>query len=469
MGGLYVKFAQLLLLNQVFSTSIPPELRRSVFDRVHVDASQNFRDFFTARDMRLLQTQLTHIDEVPRYAGSFAAVFDATHHNGQAVIIKVIRPELRHDLKRDLRLLGLMNKGVGMFKEEVKTSLRAAYQSFRETTLRETDYIAEVANARRLHETLKEDPVLYIPHTYTEICTSHFIVQEKLQGVWLTELLQQDLKSEAASDYVRAQVGSDIYYQLYQLGYRSLCNTFNNLPVHGDPHPGNVVLMPDNRVGLIDFGIIAEPVNNRIALLEYVKEQIQNKEGNVDLARLMISIVRFHASYLYRAIETLGDVYKRPLVNDLYTFLQSEIQRAGAGLSNDDIAHGRHSDMLSASINHDNRFALIPKLDNPLTQKAFITIWRTYDELGFTDMILQVFKATVATIEQQNDVATWRESPMSPERAFEVIAEWLTLVSEKDSALYRRISKLFQPMGIEPAAPKPEPPAAADGGNPQAA
>ena len=458
LGGLYVKFAQLMLLNQAFATAIPSELRRAVFDRVYVDTSLDYSTYFRASDMGILTHGLSSIDSYPRYAGSFAAVFDAVHHDGTPVIVKVIRPELRHDLKRDLRMLNMIIKAVGIFKEELRLSLQQTLKTFKESTMRETNYAAEIANTRRIAATLEKDPLIVIPHIYSELSTANFIVQEKLSGIWLTELLQNKQPQAVAEQLVRERIGSDLRVQLYYLGYKNLYNTLSGLPIHGDPHPGNIVLMTGNRIGMIDFGIVAEPVNNRLALLEYIKEQISGKEGDVDLARLMLSIVRFHAGYLYRAVQSLSDFYHRPLMREFYELLRMEVDENRHEIDESKVMTGGYSDMLSGSVNKNNRFALIPKLDNPLTQKAFITLWRIYDDLGFPELTLQVFKNVVIRIEQDNDTISWQETPMPTDRAFEVIAEWLNLVSERDAELFNRMSRIFRPLSTgfgadEPPAP----------------
>jgi hypothetical protein len=446
LGGLYVKFAQLLLMNHTFTKIIPAELRREIFDRVHVDKDLTYNDFLTAKDLKLLSGRLKHINQLPSFAGSFAAVFEGRLDDGTEVIIKVLRPELKRTLRQDLRVLGLMSRGIGLFKDDVKQALQGAYQGFRATTLRETNYRAEVNNARLIAQTFEDDTVIHIPKTYAELSTNRFIVQEKLEGIWLSEIFQKGLKGEDAVVYVREKLGTDLPQQLYELGYRSLYATLSDLPVHGDPHPGNVVLLADGRVGLIDFGILAEPITNRLALIDYIKVQIKGKEGRSDLPELMLSIVRFHASYLYRAIDSLSKYYHRPLFKEFYDFLQAEVNRHQESIDHDSIVTGQYSDMLSAAINKDNRFALMPKIDTPITQKAFITLWRTFEELGLDAVTLEIFKKVVVSIERDFPTDDWKEAPMPIDKAFEVIGEWLATVAEKDPQLFKNLKALFKPV-----------------------
>ncbi len=443
MGGLYVKFAQLLLLNQVFSKAVAPELRREVFDRVRLQKQDDH--YLAEPEVAILAEHGISMDPTPRYAGSFAVVFDAKTQNGEKLIIKVIRPELRRELKRDLRLIGIISKSVSIFKPDVQAAIRNAYHTFKGSVLRETDYRAEAAFAERMRRRYQGDPILVIPKTWRDISTRHFIVQEKLEGVWLSELLGQNLKGKSALDYVRSQIGSDLEYQLHYLGFRSLYDSLSGKTVHGDPHPGNVVLMANNKVGLIDFGIVAKPVNNRLALLEYIKEQIRGREGDIDLPRLMLSIVRFHASNLYRALESLSAYYKKPLLDNLYKFLQIEVGKSQTEVDESMVPNGQYSDMLNNSINKGNRFGLLPKVDTPVTQKAFITLWRTNDELGYQDITFKVFRDVVRSIEQDNDVALWRKDMMSTGQAMEVVSEWLNLVAQKDPELFGGLARILNP------------------------
>jgi len=108
-----------------------------VFDRVHIDEAMTLRSFFSQSDLEFLSQHLTTIDQKPSYAGSFAAVFNATTREGQIVIVKVLRPEIRKTLKRDLRHVVLVAKPLSLFNEEIKLALQGTLKLFRQTTLRE--------------------------------------------------------------------------------------------------------------------------------------------------------------------------------------------------------------------------------------------------------------------------------------------------------------------------------------------
>lgn len=444
LGGLYVKFAQLLLLNKALAKAVPPSLKRAVFDRVYVDARLTYRAFLSGEDLAMLSQKVATISEYPQYAGSFAVVFDGRLHDGRAVVIKVLRPELRHDLQRDLRLIGMITRAIGVFKGETKIAIQNAYNSFRANTTKETNYLHEVANAERIEESFKDDPYIRIPHTFADISSNTMLVQEKLDGVWLSELLQKELKGEAAITEVQKRTGSDLQVQLHNLGWRSMYATLSNKVVHGDPHPGNIVLLPNNQVGLIDFGLLAEPVKNRLAMLDYTKLQIKAKEGDGDVARLMLGIVRFHASYLYRAIDSIATYYRRPLFEDIYQYLSAEAREKHMTLNQTAVDEGRHSEMLSAGINRDNRFALVPRFDNPVNQKAFVTLWRVYDELGFAHSVLDVFREAVAAVERDFPTHEWKEATMPIDKAFEVVSEWLGMVAERDPKLFANLRNIFK-------------------------
>lgn len=451
LGGLYVKFAQLLLLNQTLAKSITPALHRKVFDRVHVAKNDGLRSFMSAEDLHFLKQNLKAINYNPAYAGSFAVVFDAVNNENLPVIIKVLRPNIRKNLKKDLRLVSVVAKPLSLFSEEIKIALQDTLKLFRETTLSETNYLQEIQQAKQLELTFRSDEFVHIPRTFENLSNNRYIVQEKLEGVWLSEVMERSLTGDKATDYVSLRTGSDLRMQLHHLGFSSLCQTLLNNPVHGDPHPGNIVLMSGNRVGLIDFGIVAYPLKNRLALLEYVKEQIKGMEGDIDLPRLMISIVRFHANYLYRAVQSLSDVYKRPLLDELYALLTKEINSQTDNIDSSLVAEGEYSNMLSGNINEGNRFALAPKLDSPLTQKAFLSLWRTNDELGMRDVTLQVFKDAVKSIEESQTTYAWGESAMPPQEAYQIIMRWLSTVADKDPALFQQLKKLFmvKPMEVK--------------------
>src|SRR5262249_31655109 len=149
--------------------------------------------------------------------------------------------------------------------QNMDIKLDAAIREFRAATLRETDYVTEAHFARDLFESYKDHPTLVIPETYLELCTNHIIVQEYVGGMSVVDLVRIQGEGGSPRAHVAEQLGSDLTKQLTMLGVEFLVSAFNLPRMQGDPHPGNIRLLPDNKVGIIDFGISAAAPEHKAA------------------------------------------------------------------------------------------------------------------------------------------------------------------------------------------------------------
>src|SRR5258706_14323006 len=126
----------MFLLNKVFSKTVPASLRRDMFDRVRIDGQPTTANFFSRTEMNQFAAANLKLNNQPSYSGSFAAVFEA-NYQGRKVIVKVIRPELRRQLKQDLRLMGMVSKSVGIFKSDIQAAMKDAYTTFKGSVINE--------------------------------------------------------------------------------------------------------------------------------------------------------------------------------------------------------------------------------------------------------------------------------------------------------------------------------------------
>ena len=101
------------------------------------------------------------------------------------------------------------------------------------------------------------------------------------------------------------QLGSDLTQQLKTLGFEYVRGIFMLPRVQGDPHPGNVKLLSDNRIALIDFGISAKSPRERAAFYGVLRQYEQLLRGNVDIPMLLGQFLRFFVSDLYKAMKKI--------------------------------------------------------------------------------------------------------------------------------------------------------------------
>ncbi len=255
-GGVYNKFLQVLCITNKFMDGWGTTQEYKVFNQ----ATSECIDLKKYIDISLLKSY----DEKPIGIGSFAQVYRGVLKNGDVVAIKILKPSISNDLKRDLKRLGKLVSFVGLFMKNFIIDVKKAYQEFQETCLRETDYISEIANIDYFYELYSQHQYIKIPKVYHELSNSHVIVQEFIEGVSLADLMTNNNNEETLWDTCQKLTGSNIWLQLTVVGGELLRTAMTKDFVYGDPHPGNIILLKDNKVSFVDFGIVArKPISHR--------------------------------------------------------------------------------------------------------------------------------------------------------------------------------------------------------------
>jgi len=185
------------------------------------------------------------VEREPHAAASIAQVHRAKLASGAPVVLKIRRPGISAKIAADLRLLDHL---ANLIEHEMPEARRYApvqvVAQFRRSLERELDLAVEARHVDRFARNFADDPHILIPKVYWDFTSSQMNVQEYVAGIRGT-----DLPAIAASDLDRkvlAARGSDAVLKMI------LVDGF----FHADPHPGNVLYLPGNRIALIDFGMV---------------------------------------------------------------------------------------------------------------------------------------------------------------------------------------------------------------------
>lgn len=467
LGGVYVKFLQGVL----FSTPImkrwhsPNRLR--IFENLDyepIDVVKILQDELTPDQLG----QIALINPEPFAAGSFGQVYLGQHTNGKHIVIKVLRPMIRELLKHDLRLLSLFSKKfAGAEYDNIDIKMNNAIKEFKMATLSETDYVGEAYFARDLYEAYKDNPGLVIPETYINLCTTHLIVQEYIGGISGAELLRMKESGVDIVAHVRQTLGSDLSTQLEILGVELLMGAFSLPKIQGDPHPGNIRLLPNNQVGLIDFGISAPSPRNKAAFFGLLFEwsRMYTQSGNV--AGLFEQFMRFFVNDLYRALKklssfmggayaarstidpqvaqaaiTTSDTSKNDLMKEVGLIVQNIFDSAVGTRDVQSILNdGRMLQAFSQMVNRGNRLGLVVRLESSEVLRAAQTYITLLESLGVRSQALPriLERVTVRVMQEYPEIANETERSLSTSQAVDIVNRWLERVAVRDPMLFRQL------------------------------
>jgi len=242
-GGMFVKLGQVLstrsdLLSpdavkelSLLQDHVPPADSGSVIELLESELEAPLEEVFTAFDWD------------PIAAASIGQVYRARLPEGAPVVVKVQRPGIDESVRVDLSVLEELGRVI-----ETRTSWGSEYHvnelvaEFSARLSEELDYRVEARNARAIAASMPSDAHIRIPAVYEDLSTSRVLVMEWLDGVSVRDV---DWSEARTADRVKL---ADSLLRVF------LEQMLQDGVFHADPHPGNVMLLADGRLALIDFG-----------------------------------------------------------------------------------------------------------------------------------------------------------------------------------------------------------------------
>jgi len=189
---------------------------------------------------------LISLDPKPLAAASISQVHRAALSDGTEVIVKVRRPGVEKIVEADIDILYyLAHQLERHFPDFGITHPTGVVREFEKALLREMDFTYERNHLTRFSEAFMEDPNIVIPGVNWELCTKRVLVEQYLDGEKVTEL-------DVSSDLLKI----DLLF-LARKGCEAILRQILDLGLfHGDPHPGNVLILGHDKIGFLDFGIV---------------------------------------------------------------------------------------------------------------------------------------------------------------------------------------------------------------------
>ncbi|WP_354519337.1 ABC1 kinase family protein [Lysobacter enzymogenes] len=214
-----------------------------------------------------LHSVFPEFDPVPIGCASLAQVHRAVLRDGREVAVKVQRPDVAQDIRGDLDTLEML-AGKADKNTQIGKRMRFAdwVQEFRKALLDELDYRLEADHLERFGAHLARYPTLVVPQPLRDLCSASVLTMELVKGSKVTEPL-----GLRRTEHSLTPVVQDLLR-----GY--LDQMFVHGELHADPHPGNLLLTPDNRLAIFDLGMVAHiPPKLRGRLLKLVFSAVDGR------------------------------------------------------------------------------------------------------------------------------------------------------------------------------------------------
>jgi len=245
LGPTFVKLGQMLSTRPDL---VPPEFAqefRKLQDQVEPFDAETAMAIIEEALGRSLSEVFERIEEEPFAAGSLAQVHIARLKGGEKVVVKVKRPDADAKLREDT---DLMRDVAILLERHVPESKvlrpQMLVDEFERTVRGELDFVNEASNTARFHEQFEEMKKVHAPRVYWQYTTNRVLVTE-----WIT--------GENISNFERLErLGIDLRELSKTLLESFLHQFFETGFFHADPHPGNILVNEEGRIGLVDFGMV---------------------------------------------------------------------------------------------------------------------------------------------------------------------------------------------------------------------
>ena len=314
LGPTFIKFGQILSSRRDLITDdyfvelsklqsgVPPFPGKEARAIIEEELGHSIRDLFS------------EFKDVPIGSASIAQVHQAKLKDGTPVAVKVQRPDIEITIALDIAILHDLARFVEKHvPESAGLNPTGVVREFTETLQRELDFDNEAMNAERFAEQFEGNSHIRVLKIYRKLSTERVLTMDFITGVAITDTEKLQAQGTDPAKLAVTMTGL-IYEQIFDFGF-----------FHGDPHPGNMTVLPDGRIALYDYGMMGKftpHMRESIALLVgglAEKNHSQTTRSILDLSEegvasdqmlLQAEVEKFAESNLTKPLKDicLGDV-----------------------------------------------------------------------------------------------------------------------------------------------------------------
>ena len=251
LGPVFIKFGQMLSTRRdLLPTDIADELAYLQDRVVPFDADLAHDLICKALEVNSLDALFSEFEKTPLASASIAQVHAAKlKENGDDVVIKVLRPDIKRTIDADMKLLKVLAHVMQIgLPDGQRLRPVEVVSEYEKTIYDELDLLRESANGIQLKRNFEESDSLYVPHIYSDLCRKNVLVMERIDGIPISKI--DELQDRGINLKRLAEKGVEVFFT----------QVFRDSFFHADMHPGNIFVSRENpedpKYIAIDFGIV---------------------------------------------------------------------------------------------------------------------------------------------------------------------------------------------------------------------
>jgi ubiquinone biosynthesis protein len=305
LGPTFIKLGQLLSTRpDVVGVELADELRK-LQTGVPSDPPKAVRDLIAAELGQPVEELFARFDDVPVASASIGQVHRATLHDGAEVVVKIQHADIEGVIREDLEVIAGLAQLAEHVPELVPYRPKSMAAEMARTLRRELDFALEERNLQQFTAQLADNAGVRVPKTFPEFCTSRVITMEWLDGIKLSDTAR--LRAAEIDLAEIARRGAALYVDMI----------FTHGFYHADPHPGNILLLPGNIIGLLDFGMVGRIderlredieamlmsiVNRDVLMLTSIIKRVGTTPAELDESALAVDVADFVGNYATQSL-----------------------------------------------------------------------------------------------------------------------------------------------------------------------
>lgn len=311
LGTTFIKLGQIASTRRdIFPVDITSELEK-LQNNVPPVSFQEAKKLIEEQFGDQLDTFFAEFHDNPIASASIGQVYKATLHSGEIVAVKVQRPNIEKIIETDLEILDDLARLMDARFEWARTyHIKQFIDEFANSLRKELNFTIEGKNAEKIAKQFENDPQIHIPKIYWDFTTKKVLTMDFIEGIKVDDI-EQIAKHNFDRKHLAKKLIDCFLHQILNEGF-----------FHGDPHPGNLMILKDGSIALLDFGIVGQ-ISDELKY-QFVQLLVSLEQGNTNkIVKTLLQMGLFsdddvNLSMLRSDVEKMREKYYKMPLNEYH-------------------------------------------------------------------------------------------------------------------------------------------------------